>query len=139
MSLHRSGDRVWPPGRSNSVAPEVPEWAVHYGARDVVDPAQALLGLVGERDVLGGDLLRCLNGLCGLVTSSRISSRPTSSNRVPNLSSHDLSTTARSDAVRWLAAPAQPIPGKMSAGRAAGTSPIRASRVYWNVGRSWRE
>ena len=34
-----------------------------------------------------------------------MSAKPTSSSRAPNLSSHDRSTTARSDAVRLLQAP----------------------------------
>src|SRR5262249_7629992 len=48
---------------SQLVPPEVPERVVHYGARDVADPAQALVGIVAERDVLGGDALRSLQGL----------------------------------------------------------------------------
>ncbi len=58
-----------------------------------------------------------------------MSSKPTSSSRAPNRSSHDRSTTARCDAMRWLQAPAQARRGRMSAGRAAGTSPIRVPRV----------
>src|SRR5580704_7943063 len=45
------------------VPPEVPEWVVHQGTRYLADMARPLVGLVAEREVLGGDLLRSLQGL----------------------------------------------------------------------------
>src|SRR5215471_6880036 len=113
QSHQKSQNGLFTMARAIQGTPRKPFWASSANAR-----CSAAIGCAASR-VCGG-----------LLTSSRMSSKPTSSTRAPNLSSHDLSTTASSDAVRLLQAPAQPRRGKMSAGRAAGTSPIRAGRVY---------
>src|SRR5215469_12637029 len=97
-----------------SVPPEVPERVVHYGARDLADMTRPWWASSANAKCSAAIGCAASRVCGGLLTSSRMSAKPTSSSRAPSLSSHDRSTADSSDAVRLLQAPAQPKRGKMS-------------------------